>query len=469
MIFNSIPFIVFALLFFAAWPWVQKNNNAKWLWICTMSFVFYAWWDWRFMFLLLGTGSVDYMCGQQIYRSEKRKKFWLTVSMVTNIASLCFFKYSVWLVHEFNDWMNDIGFTTCFADTIPEYSLVLPIGISFYTFNSMSYAIDLYRGKAEPAKNVLHFMAFISFFPHLVAGPIIRAKEVLVQLNKSHQLNKLQIVNACKTILWGFFLKMVLADNIAIMVNAQFDVIHTSTDSLTWWYCMIGFAFQIYFDFNGYSSIARGLAKLCGIHFRLNFNHPYLSGSFSEFWRRWHISLSSFFKDYVYISLGGNRKGKWRSEWNRWITMLLSGLWHGANFTFIIWGALHAFFLSIENLYRRYFASRIPALTFKKYPIIVFIGVLVAWVFFRASNLDDALFVVRNMFAFNHKAKWMELISNSASVWILIGVFVELYPLYKNFINPLKHWIIQGLFWALVACMLVFFRGEEQGFIYFQF
>ena len=209
MIFNSIPFIVFALLFFAAWPWVQKNNNAKWLWICTMSFVFYAWWDWRFMFLLLGTGSVDYMCGQQIYRSEKRKKFWLTLSMVTNIASLCFFKYSVWLVHEFNDWMNDIGFTTCFADTIPEYSLVLPIGISFYTFNSMSYAIDLYRGKAEPAKNVLHFMAFISFFPHLVAGPIIRAKEVLVQLNKSHQLNKLQIVNACKTILWGFFLKMV--------------------------------------------------------------------------------------------------------------------------------------------------------------------------------------------------------------------------------------------------------------------
>ena len=469
MIFNSIPFIVFALLFFAAWPWVQKNNNAKWLWICTMSFVFYAWWDWRFMFLLLGTGSVDYFCGQQIYRSEKRKKFWLTISMVTNIASLCFFKYSVWLVHEFNDWMNEIGFTTCFADTIPEYSLVLPIGISFYTFNSMSYAIDLYRRRAEPAKNILHFMAFISFFPHLVAGPIIRAKEVLVQLNKSHQLNHLQIVNAFKTMLWGFFLKMVLADNIAIMVNAQFDDIHTTTDSLTWWYCMFGFAFQIYFDFNGYSSIARGLAKLCGIHFRLNFNHPYLSGSFSEFWRRWHISLSSFFKDYVYISLGGNRKGKFRSEVNRWTTMLLSGLWHGANFTFIIWGALHALFLSIENLYRRYFASRIPALTFKKYPIFVFIGVLIAWVFFRASNLDDALLVVRNMFAFNHKAKWMELISNSATIWILIGMLVELYPLYKRYVNPFKHWIIQGLFWALIVCMLVFFRGEEQGFIYFQF
>ena len=434
-----------------------------------MSFVFYAWWDWRFMFLLLGTGSVDYFCGQQIYRSEKRKKFWLTISMVTNIASLCFFKYSVWLVHEFNDWMNEIGFTTCFADTIPEYSLVLPIGISFYTFNSMSYAIDLYRRRAEPAKNILHFMAFISFFPHLVAGPIIRAKEVLVQLNKSHQLNHLQIVNAFKTMLWGFFLKMVLADNIAIMVNAQFDDIHTTTDSLTWWYCMFGFAFQIYFDFNGYSSIARGLAKLCGIHFRLNFNHPYLSGSFSEFWRRWHISLSSFFKDYVYISLGGNRKGKFRSEVNRWTTMLLSGLWHGANFTFIIWGALHALFLSIENLYRRYFASRIPALTFKKYPIFVFIGVLIAWVFFRASNLDDALLVVRNMFAFNHKAKWMELISNSATIWILIGMLVELYPLYKRYVNPFKHWIIQGLFWALIVCMLVFFRGEEQGFIYFQF
>jgi alginate O-acetyltransferase complex protein AlgI len=262
---------------------------------------------------------------------------------------------------------------------------------------------------------------------------------------------------------------MVLADNIAIMVNAQFEDIHTTTDSLTWWYCMLGFALQIYFDFNGYSSIARGLAKLCGIHFRLNFNHPYLSGSFSEFWRRWHISLSSFFKDYVYISLGGNRKGKFSSEVNRWTTMLLSGLWHGANFTFIIWGGLHAFFLSIENLYRRYFASRIPYLTFKKYPLIVFIGVLIAWVFFRASSLDDALFVVRNMFAFNHKAKWMELISNSATIWILIGVFVELYPLYKRFINPFKHWVLQGLFWALIVCLLVFFRGEEQGFIYFQF
>lgn len=421
------------------------------------------------MFLLLGTGSIDYFCGLQIYRSEHRKKFWLTVSMVSNIASLCFFKYSVWLVHEFNDWMNDVGFTSCFADTIPEYSLILPIGISFYTFNSMSYAIDLYRGKAAPAKNILHFMAFISFFPHLVAGPIIRAKEVLVQLEKTHHLNWVQIMNAMKTILWGFFLKMVLADNIAIMVNEQFEDIHNTTDSLTWWYCMLGFAFQIYFDFNGYSSIARGLAKLCGIHFRLNFNHPYLSGSFSEFWRRWHISLSSFFKDYVYISLGGNRRGRWRSEWNRWITMLLSGLWHGANFTFIIWGALHAFYLSIENFYRRFFASRIPALTFKKYPLVVFIGVLIAWVFFRANNFDDALFVVRNMFAFNHKVKWVELISNSATIWIFIGVLVELYPLYRKFVYPLKHWALQGLFWAMIVCLLVFFRGEEQGFIYFQF
>lgn len=461
MLFNSIPFVVFAFLFFGLWPILKQQNTARWLWITLMSFVFYAWWDWRFLFLLIGTGSLDYFCGKAMLRWPKAKAIFLYLSVLTNLASLLVFKYSLWLAELLDLGLQQLGINAQLSQHIPAFTLVLPVGISFYTFNSLSYTIDIYRNKAQPAKNLLHFMAFIAFFPHLVAGPIIRAKEVLNQLLKVPAINRLEQVNGLKLILWGLFQKMVLADNIAIMVNDQFTAVTTHASAFSWWYTMLGFSLQIYFDFNGYSTIARGLAKWCGIHFKWNFNHPYLAASFSEFWQRWHRSLSSFFRDYVYIPLGGNRCSPLRNLLNRWITMLLSGLWHGANLTFLVWGGLHAAFLSLESLLFK--VKRF------KYPIVVSIGALLAWVFFRAEQVSDAAYILQQMFTYHPQAKVFEVLKNSATVWIFIGMCIETFPWYKSYFKWRNLPWIQIGFWASIACACILFRGPVQSFIYFQF
>lgn len=466
MLFNSLPFLAFAVLFFALWPWMRRQNNLKWLWICSMSFLFYGWWDWRFLFLLLGTGSIDYFCGKAILSAPRYRRFWLWFSVISNIGSLVVFKYSAWLVNLFNQACNEWGFVSCHAPAIPEFSLILPIGISFYTFNSLSYTIDLYRGKAEPARNWLHFMAFISFFPHLVAGPVIRARDVLQQLNRRVQTGNLQIYNGIKTCIWGYFQKMVLADNLAVFVNAQFND-HTATDALSWWICMLAFAFQIYFDFNGYSTIARGIAKLCGIHFRLNFNHPYRSGSFSEFWQRWHISLSTFFRDYVYIALGGNRKGRLRTELNRWATMLLSGLWHGANLTFLIWGALHASFLSVENMLKRIPLKPSRFIKALRYPLVL-AAVTLAWVFFRSETTAEAMDICAYMLQFKGGGNVRELLMSNGFVWLMLAMLIEYGLPFIRVPRQLPFWA-GPLFWALLLAATIYFRGPEQDFIYFQF
>jgi alginate O-acetyltransferase complex protein AlgI len=252
------------------------------------------------------------------------------------------------------------------------------------------------------------------------------------------------------------------------MVNDTFSRNAVLSGTAAWWMCMFAFAFQIYFDFNGYSSIARGLAKLCGIHFRLNFNHPYLSGSFSEFWKRWHISLSSFFRDYVYIALGGNRKGKLKAELNRWITMLLSGLWHGANFTFLIWGAIHAFFLSMEH-HTVKIRKALPAwIKILRYPL-VFVSVTLAWVFFRAPDLAYASEVLRRMFSAEEGLSVIELLKSNAAVWLFIAFVSELLSMrsFRRFKS--RNVFLSAIFYAVLIAMILFFRGPEQDFIYFQF
>ena len=428
-----------------------------------MSFVFYAWWDWRFLFLLIGTGSLDYFCARAMLNFPKHKRLFLWLSVLSNLASLLIFKYSLWLAQLLDGLLLNIGFDAHLAQHIPAFTLILPVGISFYTFNSLSYTIDVYNNKAQPAKNLLHFMAFIAFFPHLVAGPIIRAREVLNQLLKVPNINALEQVNGLKLIVWGLFQKMVLADNIAIMVNDQFSAVNTHDNAVSWWYTMLGFSLQIYFDFNGYSTIARGLAKWCGIHFKWNFNHPYLASSFSAFWQRWHRSLSSFFRDYVYIPLGGNRCSPLRNLFNRWVTMLLSGLWHGANLTFLIWGGLHALFLSLETLLLKRINIR--------YTLLVATGALLAWVFFRAENVGDAFFIIQHMFTYHAAKHWaiMDLLKNAASVWMLMGLLIETFPLYRQYLPIFKQQWFQILFWAAVASACVLFRGPVQSFIYFQF
>lgn len=467
MLFNSIPFLLFAFVFFAIWPLMRKGSNRKWLWITAMSVLFYAWWDWRFVFLLIATGSVDYFCGLRIADSKANKKLWLWFSVVSNLGSLAIFKYSEWLAGILNQGLSAAGIEGDFNKAIPQFSLVLPIGISFYTFNSLSYALDLYRGKAEKAASWLHFMAFISFFPHLVAGPIIRARDVLQQLNRNNTTGSLQVYNGIKTCIWGLFQKMVLADNLAVMVNARFADINSGS-GMEWWFCMTAFAFQIYFDFNGYSTIARGLAKICGIHFRLNFNHPYRSASFGEFWKRWHISLSSFFRDYVYISLGGNRRGVWRTEFNRWITMLLSGLWHGANSTFLIWGAIHAFYLSAESMLKKlslFSSKRIRPVS----RVIVFTGIVLAWVFFRSETSKDALTICSNMFTFSGMGSVLELVKSNAFIWLSLAFLIEFAP--GSFVKPawVRNPVVETVCWTLLFAFTIYFRGPEQDFIYFQF
>jgi alginate O-acetyltransferase complex protein AlgI len=458
MVFNSLPFLVFVFAFFLVWARIKKYNKFKWFWIVLMSFVFYAWWDWRFLFILIFTGLIDYVSGKKILNQPSNKFFWLWLSLGSNILSLVFFKYSGWITQLLDD-----VFKTNLNNQLPEFSLVVPVGISFYTFNSMSYTIDLYRGKTKPAENLLHFFAFISFFPHLVAGPIIRAKDILGQLTQNHSVNNLQLLNGVKLCVWGFFQKMVLADNLAIYVNDKFSIVSMQTDALVWWICMLAFSFQIYFDFNGYSTIARGLAKLCGIHFKLNFNNPFLAHSFQNFWKRWHISLSSFFRDYVYKSIGGNKISPLRTEVNKWLTMLISGLWHGANLTFLFWGALHALFLSLERLFKTIKLPRFLSV------FVVFIGVLLAWVFFRAPTIQDAFYVIKVMFSFNTLLSFKSIVFSSVFVWLIVS-FLVVYTPKHPFLNKIKNTTVFQMFsWSLLILSCIFLRGPEQQFIYFQF
>lgn len=327
MLFNSIIFLVFGSLFFALLPLINKQkNNTRWIFFTFASFVFYGWWDWRFLFLIIGSGLIDFFAGKLIYKYPRRRTFFLIASLFGNLGSLAAFKYNSFLARNIEALLQFTSLDVNLQNQIPEFMYILPVGISFYTFQSMSYTIDIYRGRLKPTANIVHFFTYLSMFPQLVAGPIVRAKELLPQLKRVRKVSPQESWNGFHLILTGYFKKVVLADNIAPLVNYAFSDANTSNSTLYWWVVMLGFAFQIYFDFSGYSDIARGIAKWMGIHFKMNFNHPYNSTSLREFWTRWHISLSTWFRDYVYIPMGGSRKGKLRSHLNMWITMVVSDL-----------------------------------------------------------------------------------------------------------------------------------------------
>lgn len=395
----------------------------------------------------------------------------MAISLGMNLGVLGFFKYFGFFSHTVDNLFSYLGFPTHLHETVQDFGLILPVGISFYTFQSMSYTIDVYRGRLKASPNILQFFAFLSLFPQLVAGPIIRARDLLYQIEVFKKPSYVEIWHGLRLIVYGYFLKMVLADNIAAFVNDAFSFENKTTSMPFWWVAVLGFGLQIYFDFNGYSSIARGLAKLMGYHFKLNFNHPYQSFSLKEFWQRWHISLSTWFRDYVYIPLGGSKKGKLHSHLNMWITMLLSGLWHGANFTFLIWGGLHALYVSIER------ETKYPQLlsknNFTKFLlwILVMLQVLVAWVFFRAESVEKALTIMGYLFSFSIFEKpHMHL---NGLFWLIIGILVEvgyfLSTKYK-FVRQLSqnNWV-EILTFVLLAVCIIYFKGSEQSFIYFQF
>ena len=446
--------------------------------------------------MLVLSGIIDFTAALLIEKScsKRRKKFWLTLSILTNLGLLGTFKYLEFIVENINSFLHFLGYTGAdLTVNLPNFFLILPIGISFYTFQSMSYTIDVYRGELKPTKNILHFFTYLTLFPQLVAGPIERASNLLpqiVQMPKS--LTEEERFRALCLIIWGYFKKMVIADNLAYVVDSAFDYPIINSSSLWWWVIVLGFAFQIYCDFSGYTDIARGLARWMGLHLMKNFNTPYFSTDIREFWSRWHISLSSWFRDYVYIPLGGNRNGTWRTYRNLWITLGLSGLWHGAAWTFICWGLCHALFSSIERLFG-------ICATLKKKGcfgmmiawMLTSVQILVAWVFFRSRSLSQALEVLKTMFSLNLTGgvpfgeffRWSFTGVVGISIrriyftlfvcwclWLAEACWLlckkkNLNLVGKMRISPLAQAVFMGIF--LFLC--VFLRSPGKQFIYFQF
>lgn len=472
MQFHSLIFLVFLAFFFGGWVLVRRNANGRYTWLVFTSFIFYGWWDWRFLFLLAGTGLIDFFAALAILQRPRYRKALLIVSMAGNLGSLVIFKYLDFGIHSVNQMFTWLGIPVL----IPAAGLILPVGISFYTFQSMSYTIDVYRGELRPTRNVVHFFAYLALFPQLVAGPIVRARDLLWQLTEYHPTTEEQRWSGLELIVLGFFKKVVVADHLAPIVNAAFrpgEPVLAST--VFWWVVMAMFAFQIYCDFSGYSDIARGLARWMGYEFVRNFDHPYLAAGFADFWRRWHISLSTWFRDYVYIPLGGSRNGSRAAYRNLWITFLLSGLWHGAAWTFLTWGAIHAFYLSVEKLsgWPRRLQARAGGGVLVI--LITFLLGLIAWVFFRAVSFSQALDILSVMFIPQSVGYPIFQEALTYKALFLLGIMmVRQISLYQPFpipgsrlVPPLRLLQPAGLAVLLVLC--VYFRGPGGTFIYFQF
>jgi D-alanyl-lipoteichoic acid acyltransferase DltB (MBOAT superfamily) len=437
--------------------------------IIVSSFVFYGWWDWRFLFLILFSGIVDFYAALLIQKYPKSAKLLFILSISVNLASLAMFKYSVFFAEQVENLLGFFSITVQLKEQLPAFTLILPIGISFYTFQSMSYTIDVYRGRLQPTKNIAHFFSYLVMFPQLVAGPIVRAKDFLNQLRENREVSKLEFWNGIKLIVIGYFQKTVLADNLGVIVNTAFEGVNNGT-GLYWWVVMICFSFQIYFDFNGYSQIARGLAKLMGYHFKMNFNHPYLATSLKDFWSRWHISLSTWFRDYVYIPLGGSKKGRIRAHINIWVTMFLSGLWHGAAFNFVLWGIFHGFALSIERLSKNSLRGiqEIKSIRW----ILTMIQVLIGWVFFRSTSLEQISDITFGMFTVNFDVSFLWKNEN-VFLFLLLALVYEFVYFLSRTQNKVRRFknnaTVEAFGYSILIILTVFFRGPETEFIYFQF
>lgn len=470
MIFNSLEFLLFGLLFFLLWSFFNKKKTSRWLFIISASFFFYGWWDWRFLFLIIFSGLLDFVSGWFMCKYPKRKKIFFSISIIGNLGSLSIFKYSVFIATIIEDITCNFGVSINLIDNIPDFALILPVGISFYTFQSLSYTIDIYRGRLKPTTNILHFFSYLSMFPQLVAGPIVRASDLLSQLKRVRIPSVLEKWNAIKLIVFGFFQKVVIADNLSYFIDAAYEGKTNFDGTIYWWVVSIAFSFQIYCDFSGYSLIARGLAKLMGYHFKMNFNHPYLSKSFRQFWSRWHISLSTWFRDYVYIPMGGSKRTSFILILSITTTMLLSGIWHGANYTFIIWALLHTAFLLIERFI-------LVKINLKKINLIMilftFFFVTIAWVYFRSENVGQANNIISKLIFYEPSDLSFLKTYFNGLLFLMLAIFIEFtiyfkkkHRIYKMFYNKLNLDVISVSFSILI---ILFFRGEGSQFIYFQF
>lgn len=481
MLFNSIDFAIFLpIVFILFWFVTNKNLRLQNALLLVASYFFYACWDWRFLFLLIFSTLLDYYTGlkMQDAKDQKRKRFWFWLSITVNLGFLGVFKYYNFFAESFSEAISHFGIQV----NTWTLKVILPVGISFYTFHGLSYVIDIFKDRIKAERNFIDYAVFVSFFPLLVAGPIERATHLLPQIKKERTFDYAKAVDGLRQILWGLFKKIVIADNCAEFANQIFN---SSTDlsGSTLVLGAIFFTFQIYGDFSGYSDIALGTARLFGIDLLRNFAFPYFSRDIAEFWRRWHISLSSWFKDYLYIPLGGSKGGNWMRIRNIFIIFIVSGFWHGANWTFIIWGALNALFImpsiimktNRNNLETVAQGKLLPTVIEFFQMAITFALAVFAWIFFRAENIGHAIQYISDIFKHPGSFLLLGIYWKYKTIIILISIFVLIewigrdgHYAISNIGLKWKRPIRYAMYYAIIIAIF-WFGGKEQQFIYFQF
>lgn len=476
MLFNSFIFIIFLATVIPLYYYLPKIWRKYFLILA--SYVFYGYWDWRFCSLLLISTVIDFYVSKYLDRTEKPslRKTLLFVSIIANLGILGFFKYFQFFVDSVSPVAGIFGGNLDYL----HMNIILPVGISFYTFQTMSYTIDVYRKKIKPAEDFADFSLYVSFFPQLVAGPIERAGHLLPQIKLMNKPTRQQVNTGIILIVTGLFKKVMIGDTTGKIVDNIFanPEFYKSDELLA---ALILFSIQIYADFSGYSSIARGTARLFGVELMRNFEQPYLSSNVTEFWRRWHISLSTWLRDYIYIPLGGSRKGKFRTELNLMLTMLLGGLWHGANWTFVIWGGLHGLYLIIHKLILRgkeikarfEYTSFKSLLIFASKVILTFSLVLITWLFFRAESFSQAFLIIGKFINWENGEFTLRFIRITGIFLIVVLAFdvLEYYTRKHSFMTliksiPVRYAIMSAL---LFVTLIYMFQSEPLPFIYFQF
>ncbi|MFT7072788.1 MBOAT family O-acyltransferase [Patiriisocius sp. Uisw_017] len=480
MLFNSLDFAIFFPIFFVVYWLVAKKLTLRNIFLLGSSYLFYGWWDWRFLFLIAFSSVVDFSIGKKIHATtnEAVRKGFLITSLVVNLGLLAYFKYTNFFIDSF------ISSFRLFGAVIDDYTLniILPVGISFYTFQTLSYTLDIYRKKIEPTKDALSFFTFVAFFPQLVAGPIERASHLLPQFHKTYIFKYDAVKSGLLLIAFGLFKKMVIADRLAIVVNQVYNnpTDHGGQDLII---ATVFFAFQIYCDFSGYSDIAIGLSRALGFDLMKNFDTPYFARSITDFWRRWHISLSTWFRDYVYIPLGGSRKSEYRVYLNLFIVFVVSGLWHGAAITFVIWGFIHGCFIVAEKAATNYglIVKRNTVFNGVFFTTFTFIIVCFAWIFFRANSYSDSIFIVSNLFNITPDFKdfyQLGLVSHEFNLALITIVLLLLFDALHRRYNAIKllnraPFFLRSFVYVSVIYTIVVFgiygNDSVSEFIYFQF
>jgi len=475
MLFNSIEFAVFLPVVFVVYWFVLKNSlRGQNLLLLFAGYFFYGWWDVRFLGLLFFSTFLDYFSGLQIHQapSRQRKKLWLLISVIANLGFLGFFKYYNFFAESFAALLTQVGL----QPNLWTLQIILPVGISFYTFHGLSYVFDIYNGKTQPTKQFVEYGVFVCFFPLLVAGPIERATHLLPQFFKSRVFNAALATQGLRLILWGLFKKMAVADNCSKVVDEVFTN-YSTCSGIELSMGAVFFAIQIYCDFSGYSDIAMGSARLFGFELLTNFKTPYFSRDIAEFWRRWHISLTTWFRDYVYIPLGGSKGGAWSAIRNTIVIFLLSGFWHGANWTFVFWGALNALYfvpLLLTGTNRNHVDTvasgrMLPNIKELAQMAFTFSLVCVAWILFRSDNLQAAFgyfsAMASNTFAGFSLSAWNSILLVPIGFWLLVDWTTR-----EAGVSEVKGtWRLVAFDIFLILLILAFGSFSHRSFIYFQF